>query len=481
MGERFKNAGLMRNWSLLTIANIVQTGIGFIASVRLARVLEAEAFGMYTMVITVVGILQLVAVLSIRNVAIREISRHRELILPVALRSARLMGIATGLCTVPLSAYLFTEPGLSGWGVILSAAILLSANSLWTFTETLAFAIQEMRYSSQLSIAGSAAWLAAVFLVPASMLSVPFALAIFAVIQFLRASVYLFFEWQDGYFRRTVPDTAAGSAISAQSLLKQSLPILGSALLAIPVMQLPLLFLGKFSGVEQVGFYGVGIKLTQPIALVSSTLFHAIYPRLSGTFTGNPALFQRQAETFFFLLAGASFAFALTFGLFSREFVLLLFGEGYAPVTATFSAQVWMVSLWVINNYFGSLLMASDNERTLLLVSIVNSIIIGAASITGAQYGAFGLAITSLTSCVLTFLGYRWFLRRTVLGLLSSGRVAVMMGVLTAGAGTTVAMSLSGLAERSALFAAAVIGGVILQRRWLPEPMAVLRARVKEV
>ncbi|NUN70892.1 MAG: oligosaccharide flippase family protein [Bacteroidetes bacterium] len=436
---------------------------------------------MYTVVITVVGILQLVAVLSIRNVAIREISRRRELMLPVALRSARLIGVATALCSGMLALYLSTEQGLNGWGVILSAILLLFANSLWTFTETLAFAVQEMRFSSILSITGSLVWFAAVVLVPASMLSVPLALAMFAVIQFLRASVYLLIEWRNGYFRRTAHGATVESAISAQALLKQSLPILGSALLAVPVMQLPLLFLGKFSGVEQVGYYGVGNKLTQPIALISSTLFHAIYPRLSGTFTGDPALFRRQAETFFFLLAGASFVFALSFGLFSREFVLLLFGSGYEPVTATFSAQIWMVSLWVLNNYFGSLLMASDNERSLLSVSIVNSIIIGAASFVGAQYGAFGLAVTSLVSCVITFFGYQWFLRRTVAGLLSEGRVLVMMGVLTAGAGATVSMSLSGLAERSALFAAAVISGVILQRRWLPDPMSVLRTRVKEV
>ena len=71
-----KKSGIIQNWSLLTTASFIQTGLNFICLVRIARILLPADYGRYTFLITAVIIAEVIATLGLRNVSIREIARN---------------------------------------------------------------------------------------------------------------------------------------------------------------------------------------------------------------------------------------------------------------------------------------------------------------------------------------------------------------------------------------------------------------------
>ena len=135
----------------------------------------------------------------------------------------------------------------------------------------------------------------------------------------------------------------------------------------------------------------------------------ALFPNMSVYFKEKPDLFRIYAKKGFkiILIFGSLFAFFI--GLFSNEIIDIFFDNRYNPSKIILVYLSWNLILFSIFNFIGSLLGASDNQKTLSILSffyaLVNSIILWIFS----KYGAISLSIGFVISAIIN-LTYHWII-----------------------------------------------------------------------
>lgn len=198
--------------------------------------------------------------------------------------------------------------------------------------------------------------------------------------------------------------------------MKQSLPFYGTLILSIPTQQLPLLFLGHFSGKEEVGYFGISNKFSLPLTLIVNNLLIAIYPMLSKYFVENKNAFLKRTEKILLIIIILGIIFTLGLGLFSKELILIFLGNNYEPAIRCFSVQVWISLNLIIHSFIATIFLATNKEKILVKLSVFNAIIIGLFSFIGSFYGADGLAI-GIWFGLLFGLIIHWYFIHNVIGL----------------------------------------------------------------
>jgi O-antigen/teichoic acid export membrane protein len=426
-----KNNSILQNWSLLTSASFIQTGLNFLSLVRIARILSPVDYGRYIFFLTVVTIAQVIVSLGLRNISIREIARNPHALPFFAHQTSKIILLATVFIGSLLVLFLHTHEEIRSSLLLLEILFFLIAQASWDFAETLAFGLSQMRVSALLSIISALAWLVVVWSLPAPWMILEVVFGAFVTVQVLRSCIYLGWEWRAKYFLLT--DLSRNYYVRSRELLRQSLPILGTNLLSLPVSQLPLMFLASYSGMNQVAYFGIGNKLTQPIQIVLVSIFPAILPMLSVASSKDPELFKKQIEKLFMILSFLGITIATLVSLFGNEIILLLFGDKYFPAILPLSFQLWIAIQSVLFGLIGLIFIVMNQERTMIRLSLVNATLIGCSAYVGSHYGALGISLALLVSGALGFIIHWYFLGKIVSATISLNkqlRVFFSYGIL---------------------------------------------------
>ena len=445
--------------------------------VRIARVLSPEGYGNYVLILTAVSIAQVIAMLGLPQIIIRAVSRNSDALTLIAKEVLPLVVSGSFVAGIGVAAYLLMFANAVPSLALVAGMVLVVSQGFWMFAESLAFGKQQMHYSSILNVGGSLFWAAMVFLLPQRYFSVEIVLLGFSIIQISRSISYLFIEWRNNYFRKDQHNTPARD-YSRSSFLKQSLPLFGTNVLTIPISQLPILFLGKFSGIAEVGYFGLGNRLVAPLFLISGSLVTAVYPILAHSFVQDRQGYIAQVQKLFLGLSAVGFFFSLTLGLFSKEIVLVFFGAQYSPGIIPFAIQIWTACIIMMLSFIGNLFLSANKERTLVLLSVSNCVIIGASSYIGARFGALGLAMGSWASFVVGFCVHWIFVRRKIMTTALAPKhieTVIFLSYILLSALTLYLNDIPFL-ERAAVYVSGIIVAVVIARNQLLELMAYLRS-----
>ncbi|MCU7496364.1 MAG: oligosaccharide flippase family protein [Ignavibacteria bacterium] len=403
---------LYKNWSLLTLSNIVYQGLFFLSFVKIARLFKPELYGIFTVIITSTQMAQIFSALGLQKITIREIARDYNKQYIVAKLTLLPTIIASLISAIFLVVYLFIFENINESFTLIVSAIIFVSLMVWNYAEPLAFGKQQMKISANINIVSSCIFTAMVFFIPSAYLSFYTVIAIYCGIFLIRALVYIILEWKDGYFIKTADAHQEG--ITVKYLLAKSLAFYGTTLLSIPIVQLPVLFLSQFSGEKEVGYFGIINKLSMPLSLIANNLFTALYPVLAKHFVDDKNAFKEKTTKLFCLLSISGIVLSAFLGFFSKEVVGIVLGNLYLPATKTFSIQVWATLLIIQNTFIGTIFLATDEEKLMVKLSVLNSILIGSACYIGAYYGSFGLSLSMWGSLALGFIPHWYFMTKRV-------------------------------------------------------------------
>ncbi|MCX6149589.1 MAG: oligosaccharide flippase family protein [Ignavibacteriales bacterium] len=395
----------VKNWSILTLSNFLYQGFLFFSFVRIARGLKPELYGKFTIIITAVAIAQVFTSLGLQKIVIREIARENSIISYIAKISIKPILIATCISAVILSIYLFQFEKINDLILLSLSLVLLLALTIWNYAEPIAFGIQQMNISAYLNVISSLVFVIVLFIIPTNSYTIIIVTIVYVLIFFLRALIYLFVEWKKNYF--SVKNQSV-EVIDLKTLLNQSLPYWGTNLLAIPTLQLPILFLGQFSGQQEVGYYGICTKLSMPLTLIANNLLIAVYPVLAKYYVENKSTFLDRTKKIFIFLTVTGIIFTLALGLFSKEIVAIFLGKQYELARPAFSIQVWVTLNLILHSFIATIFLATDKEKILVKLSVFNSVVIGLAGYIGSYYGAVGLSIGAWFGLLVGF-SFHWY------------------------------------------------------------------------
>lgn len=402
-------ARIRRNIGWLLLRHVTNKGIGFVTTAYLARQLGAVGFGQLAAVLSFSQTFAIFSHLGLIGYTVKEVAASPEraprwfgqgMVLIGALSAltfATMMGVAWALgvrLTLPLLS-------LVGWGLLMAQL----GNYAGAYAQGLermgALAAGEVILRSTL-LAGC--WLAlssGAGLMGVGM-SYLLAYALFAASMTLMIVPRLFRPtWEVS--RQLWREKLAGSW-----------PYFLSGVLTVVYMNSGTLLSAHFAGAAAAAYFSAAFGMMMAVRLIPNMAMNAVFPTLVRRVSKGPEgalpLYAQARRLMLSLMLPISVGGALL----ARNFVALVFGEGYAPAalpTAVMFGALWLMTL---NATVGYLMVAANRIPVAVKISFFGVVIQGSLALAWIPgHGALGATWAFAGAEIVTFLVYVLYLARS--------------------------------------------------------------------
>lgn len=400
-------SGLLKDWIILLGSNAIQHGFTAITYLYLARVFKPEEYGRFSVILTAISIAQLIASLGMSRIVTREIAARPESA-PGLIRKFRIyLSYAVILTSFITVIYLFNFESVTEITLLIIICLLFIINTGWNYFEAIAFGYSKFRLTGITGAALAIVIFTAVFLGVKDSSQLTLALVIMASGGLLKLLVM-------SYFLKELYSSKSASEQGDYSLLVSSLPLYGTVLLSLPIIQMPVLFLSQFSGKAEVGYFAAISKFTVPITLLIHNLNTIILPKLSNKYASDRESFKQMTRNLFLLIASGGMLLSFVSGTFSREMVLLFLGDSYDPASLPLALQFWITLNMMFHSFIGTVMVSAGKERLMVKLSFFNAIVIGSLILAGSFYGALGMSIAMWCGYLAGIIVHLYFLNSSI-------------------------------------------------------------------
>jgi O-antigen/teichoic acid export membrane protein len=382
---------ILSNIGWLFSESALRMGIGLIVGVWLARYLGPEQFGLLNYALAFVSLFVAIATLGLKDIVVRDIvndsSRTNEILGTSFL--LRLIGglISIALVFVSINYIENDDPLAKSVIVILGFTLVFQASEVvrcWFESEVMSKYIVWMQNGVFLTGAAIKVYL---ILAQASLLA--FVWVIFFEALSLAAGMFAVYLWKAGQLSAWHPSLAR-----AKGLLRDSWPLILSAIAVTIYMRIDQIMLGQMMGNEAVGIYTAAVRISEvwyfiPVAIVAS-----VFPSILNARKQSDLLYNQRLQKLYDLMVLLSLAVALPMTFLSDWVVVLLFGHAYTDAGLVLAIHIW-AALFVFLGVASEKWFVAENrqalsfQRTLLgaLVNIgLNIFLIPKFGIVGAAY-----------------------------------------------------------------------------------------------
>ena len=395
--------------ALIFLSTFFGLGLNFLHSIVLARVLDAERFGLYALGLATFNVLSVISVAGLDSAILRFVPAStvhsqapstRSVVKIIAGMSAGIggvIGLALLALSSSLSMYVFHKTELTPVLALFSIAIPLFAIST-IFLSTLQ-ALQDVRWRVfvkygcepviKFAITVALLWIG--WDVFGALIAFIIALCVTVVL----AGIPLYRHSLPGY--PTLPREG-----SAAEVLRYSIPLLGSLVFASLSNRSDILVLGYWVSTENIGIYSAAFQTASIIALILGSLDSVATPLISQALaTGDQPHLQRLLRT----VLRWSFTISLPLFLVMVHFphaILSIFGDRFAEGAL---CLIILAISQIVNAASGSastvLLLAGYSRLTMWNSISMGLIQIGLNVALIPLYGIIGAAIGTAAAFIL--------------------------------------------------------------------------------
>jgi polysaccharide transporter, PST family len=379
-----------------------RTGLGFLLSVIIARMLGPADFGLYSYSLATIAIFAFLGQAGIDALLLRELvrapDRAPETIgqgLALRLAGSLLAGLTSVLVTVVAAA----PESRAATPLVAIMGISGLLQSGWVVESWL-------QANRRFGAAARAKILAYVIGAAARVVALQtaeplLALAIVNVVEMLLCTTFL---WRA--FLQLVPPGRRPLEVPATSdvlrLWRIAAPMLLSAFTIAIYSRIDVFMLGRMNGNAAAGLYTAGSLLSEGFYLVPTAVMGAVSPRLAHLFVSDADAFAEHFYRFLRLLSLAGLVVAMGVTFLAPWIVPLLFGTSYASASMILQIHVWSTWFvfvssasdpWYINHDMRGFYLLKTTVAAVLNVAL-NLVLIpqwqgaGAAFATLVAYGA---------------------------------------------------------------------------------------------
>ncbi len=200
----------------------------------------------------------------------------------------------------------------------------------------------------------------------------------------------------------------------ARGLIKDSLPLLLSGIMAIIYMKIDQIMLREMTTDKELGLYSAAVKLTEVWFFIPMIIKSSVFPNLVKTFETDKLSFYNKFYRLFRLMIIFSLAIAILFSLSGNYLVELLFGEDYSNSGKMLKGLIWVlifVSLGVARSAY----LISYNWNNIyfytLALGAISNILINVVMI--PNYGGLGAVVATLISYAIAGYISCFFFKKT--------------------------------------------------------------------
>jgi O-antigen/teichoic acid export membrane protein len=443
---------VLKNSTALSISIILERGLAFLLPWYVARILGPDTWGNYSTALAFVLIAEAIAPWGLIGLLPREVARD----LPKTgayLSSGGIIGGAASVFSiilVLLFAWLLNYPNDVAYliyiGVILTvlpAAEAAIIESVITGVEKMEWIVAARFPLTIIRIAGS------VFLLSKGW-GIEVLFFILAGYYVVLSIAYLFLIRRNlPHFRLSLDTTLV------KSLAIQALPFVVIVASSQVFLQLDRVFLSKLWDTDAVGIYATGIMAVQLMYMLAPAVMQSLYPGLSRAYLRSLTRFSSLVSQIFKLLFIGVYPVMMTIIAFAEVMIILVFGREYESSVIVLR----IVALGILPSFLSRILyrslLASDNERLGIYVSVFGSLFsLVAVVLLIPSYGVVGASIAAASTMFFNMVINYYFARRVV-------RFEVQQALLRPSACALVSMVAFGLLMQWSYFGAWAISMVI--------------------
>ncbi|PRY90883.1 oligosaccharide flippase family protein [Mongoliibacter ruber] len=406
MIKKIISSKVFKNFSYLTLGTAISQILSLITVLKITRVLHPDDYGLYTFIIAQGALLVTIADLGIQTIVVRAISRDPDKTNDLVINGIYIRGLALVVVSGIYVLYNFMLGELTQVELFYVFAFAL-ITCLGKLYEIVFIGYQRMLPTSVINLVYGVLWFVVVFIMPESFMTVPTLMIFFLAVNLLKNATYYF----SLKHYKMLTGKVDNFFTSSYNLLQESWPYFALTLVMLPYRKFANNFLDINSSIDEVGFYNLSEKFTGPISMVLDIGLIAIFPNLSAMWVSEKSKFFKVINVGFkyYMLLGILMAFLFT--MFAHEILSFLFSPSYLPAVIVCQIQIWFLLLSSIDSMIGTILGATNNEKKIFQLGLINSIVSTPIIFYGSYYGALGLSVAYLITFGL-YQFYIWYVFR---------------------------------------------------------------------
>ncbi|MDI9873363.1 oligosaccharide flippase family protein [Flectobacillus rivi] len=408
--KRLLAKSLVKNFSVLAISNILIQFLTILSSIKIAKFLQPNLFGLYSLIISIGAISVVLSSLGLRNVIIRNIAQGMapiQLLINGTL-SRTLMFLLVSICIFFYIRY-FSEIKLNDTNITLLYVYIFMMLH-WDTMESISFGLQKMKFSAYINVTLSFVWTFVIIWSDEVYLTLDNVFHFTVIIQILKTLSYATLLSRSNVLVGSI----SFSSKSVLTSLKEGFPFYILAVFTLFSSQFPVMYLEKLSTSDEIAFFNISFRILSPIQLLLMTLLNSLYPNLSRLFVKDTTKFNQLIKISFFLVFILGISGALVISTFREEMVQLLYGVSYRRAADVISLQCWFTVLFGLFCLIGTILSAANKQVLLSKLSLLYAFVSVPFLLFGAMYGAKGLSIGFIVSGILNIIYHFYFLERAI-------------------------------------------------------------------
>lgn len=405
-----------RNFAILSLARITSQVLAVVVTLYLTRALMADAFGTMVFAMGLLSWAALIADFGLTSLGQREVARHQ---LPVDRLARNVIAIQIVFSVLAYGA-LALFVAVANLSPIARTLTLLYGLSLpitafdlrWVY-----FGQERMNLVAVAEVATQATLtLGALFFVrqPEHLIVLPL---IYIVAQFI-AMLFLLQRYtaQHGFpfpqFDREL----------IRHLLLDAVPLCGSSLVGMVTFNFSVLILGLVVGLQETGYYGAAQRIVMVPSLLIAAYYLTLRPSLSRAYTDGLSTIDGLLRRSVRLTMAMAIGMVIGGVILGQQFILFLFGAGYAHSVLPFKLLVVATGLIFVNRLFRGILISFNHQATefkMMLAAALTNIILALLLV-----GPYGLGGVAFATCAAeaVILGAGFVYTKFLVGKIPFGR-----------------------------------------------------------
>lgn len=324
----FSREGLTRylkNAQWMTISRVTMMVFSFITTTVVARIFGPEKFGLFSYILSAVGLFGVIAGLGIDNVVYKEITARkdeRETILGTGMLLRLLTGLFAALCVFAYA--FFSNETAYIKGLIITCSLVFITQPLLLLT----YDFLKDAESKYVAIAQATTTIVASVakIIVAYFSGSVFLILLILILENMVTGIVLWFCITK-IKKRTLLFNFSKKYMF--TLLQFSLPLTLYAASDALYSKIDQVMLRHYLDLESVGVYSAAVRLTEIWYFIPNIIIGALFPAFIHAMN-NKGEYEKRMRITFFLLLGIALGISLGTLLFGKIAIGIIFGAGFA-------------------------------------------------------------------------------------------------------------------------------------------------------
>ncbi len=425
---------LLRNTLFLSVAKVANPLFSMILVLILSRNLGVRGLGMYTTVLTIFTFFNILSVLGLNELIVREVAEDRSRVGEVV-SNALFLGILSSVffsAAMVLTAKFLRYPSeiINSVRVMGAALIFYTVSS---YSQAFLQSFEKMEYCSFLLIAETVwkvLWGTIILKAGYSVFWVIVAVASAHLVSMIMGLIFVHRHISRLKFKIDFK--------FIRSLLRQVPTFFSLCIVVMIYWNMDVLMLSKMRGMVEVGYYSAAYRILSIGKSLTNCYIVAVFPVISHLYINVRDRFSSSCIRSIKYLFVLTLPVAIVITLLSNPILSLLYGKVFVESTRVLQVLIWTMVLFPIANIMGNALIASHHQKIDLLVNTIGAVFnILLNFLLIPRFGYLGAGIATLVSIALFVSIQYWFVSRTLFKIHYS---QVGAKVLLAGIGMTAFM-----------------------------------------